>query len=104
MHIQLASGSPACASCQIGKIACAHALGTFSPPPQVSDPDMHHGTCRDACRDREIAVSSEVGGGGKRSRHSRRMRNLQFYLSGKRPMNMEVLSQIFFPKKLFLVH
>ena len=19
--------------------------GTFSPPPQVSDPDMHHGTC-----------------------------------------------------------
>ena len=30
--------------------------GTFSPPPQVSDPDIHHGTCatpcRDACRDR----------------------------------------------------
>ena len=20
-------------------------LGTFSPPPRVSDPDMHHGTC-----------------------------------------------------------
>ena len=36
------------ASCQIRKIAGAHALGmpgTFSPPPQVSDPDMHHVTC-----------------------------------------------------------
>ena len=36
------------ASCQIRKIAVAHAPGmpgTFSPPPRVSDPDMHHGTC-----------------------------------------------------------
>ena len=36
------------ASCQIRKIANAHApgmLGMFSPSPQVSDPDMHHGTC-----------------------------------------------------------
>ena len=36
------------ASCQIRKIAGAHARGmpgTFSPSPQVSDPDMHHGTC-----------------------------------------------------------
>ena len=35
-------------SCQIRKIAGAHAPempGTFSPPPRVSDPDMHHGTC-----------------------------------------------------------
>ena len=35
-------------SCQIRKIAGAHAPGmpgTFSPSPQVSDPDMHHGTC-----------------------------------------------------------
>ena len=33
------------ASCQIRKIAGAHApgmLGTFSPSPQVSDPDMRH--------------------------------------------------------------
>ena len=43
-------------------------------------------TCRDACRDHEQAVSFEIGGGGKRSRHSRRMRNLQFYVSGKRPI------------------
>ena len=36
------------ASCQIRKIAGAHALGmpgTFSPTPEASDPDMHHGTC-----------------------------------------------------------
>ena len=36
------------ASCQIRKIAGEHAsgmLGTFSPSPQVSDPDMHQGTC-----------------------------------------------------------
>ena len=36
------------ASCQIRKIASAHAPEmpeTFSPSPQVSDPDMHHGTC-----------------------------------------------------------
>ena len=36
------------ASCQISKIAGAHAPGmpgTFSPPPWVSDSDMHHGTC-----------------------------------------------------------
>ena len=50
------------ASCQIRKIAgCAS-----SPAPRVSDPDMHHGTCvtvRDACRDRYLAVSFEVGGG-----------------------------------------
>ena len=35
------------ASCKIRKIAGAHAPGmpgTFSPPPRVSDPDMHHGT------------------------------------------------------------
>ena len=43
-------------------------------------------TCRDACRDRQLSVSFEIGGGGKRSRHSRRMRKLQFYVSGKRPI------------------
>ena len=45
-------------------------------------------TCRDACRDRQLSVSFEIGGGGKRSRHSRCMRNLQFYVSGKRPMEL----------------
>ena len=36
------------ASSQIRKIAGAHSPGmpgTFFPPPRVSDPDMHHGTC-----------------------------------------------------------
>ena len=36
------------ASCQIRKIAGAHAPGmpgTFSPSSQVRDPDMHYGTC-----------------------------------------------------------
>ena len=27
------------------KLRVAHAPGIFSPPPRVSDPDMHHGTC-----------------------------------------------------------
>ena len=49
------------ASYQIRNIAgCAYSknagnvtpIPTPTPPPQVSDPDMHHGTCRDACRDR----------------------------------------------------
>ena len=84
-------GHPPWASCQIGKIACAHAPGMpgrFSPPPRVSDPDMHHGTCVTHvpwCMPGSLN-SPEVGGGGKRSRHSWRMRNLQFYLSGKRPI------------------
>ena len=37
----------------------------FSPPPRVSDPDMHHGTCVTHVpwyRDRLPAVSFEVGG------------------------------------------
>ena len=41
-------GQTTWASCQIRKIPGAHAPGmpgTFSPLPQVSDPDMHHGTC-----------------------------------------------------------
>ena len=55
--------------------------------PLVSDPGMHHGTwvthvpwC--------MSGSLNHGGGGKRSRHSRRMRNSQFYVSGKRPMKL----------------
>ena len=69
------------------KLRVVHALGmpgTFSPPPRVSDPDMHHGTC--------VTCGSLISGSlwsrwwGKRSWHSRRMRNPQFYVSGKRPM------------------
>ena len=41
-------------------------------------------TCRDACRDCWLAVSLEFG--ENLSRNSRRMRNPQFYVSGKRPI------------------
>ena len=53
--------------------------------PLVNDPDMHHGTCVTHvswC----MSGSLTSGGGEKRSRHSRRMRNTQFYVSGKRPI------------------
>ena len=53
--------------------------------PLVSNPGMHHGTCVTHvpwC----MSGSLTCGGRGKRSRHSRRMRNPQFYVSGKRPI------------------
>ena len=75
------------------KLRVAHApgmQGTFSPPPRVSDPDMHHGTC---VTHMPWCMPGSLTGGflwswwrGKRSRHSRRMRNPQFYVSGKRPI------------------
>ena len=64
--------------------------GTFSPPPRVSDPDMHHGTC--ATHVPWCMPGSLTSGllwswwRRKRSRHSRRIRNPQFYVSGKRPL------------------
>ena len=64
--------------------------GTFSPPPRVSDPDMHHGTCVTHV---PWCMPGLLTSGflwsrwrGKRSRHSRRMRNPQFYVYGKRPI------------------
>ena len=81
------------ASCQIRKIAGAHAPGMpgpFFPSPQLNDPDMHHGTCVTHV---PWCMPGSLTSGflcnrrrGKRSRHSRRMRNLQFYVSGKRPI------------------
>ena len=75
------------------KLQVAHApgmLGTFSPPLGASYPDMHHGTCVTHvpwCMPGSLTSGFfEVGGREKRSRHSRRMRNPQFCLSGKRPM------------------
>ena len=47
-------------------------------------------TCPDACQDRQLVVSFEIGGGKKRSRHSRRIRNPQFYVSGKRPIPCQI--------------
>ena len=71
------------------KLRVAHApgmLGMFSPPPRVRDPDMHHGTC--VTHVSWCMPGSLINGllrsrwRGKRSRHSRRMRNSDFYLSG----------------------
>ena len=79
------------------KFWVAHALGmpgTFSMPPRVSDPDKHYGTCVTHV---PWCMSGSLTGvfhwshwRGKRSRHSRRMRNPQLYVhvSGKRPMAM----------------
>ena len=81
------------ASCQISKIAgcaCAGNAGNVFPPSRVSNPDMHHDTC--VTHLPRCMSGSRTNGflwsvwRGKRPRHSRRMRNPQFYLSGKRPM------------------
>ena len=79
------------ASCQIRKIwgcACAGNAGNVSPPPRVSDPNMHHGTC---VTHEPWCMPGSLTSGFlwsqwlvKRSRYSRRMRNPQFYVSGKR--------------------
>ena len=75
------------------KLRVAHAPGmpgTFSPQSRVSDPDMHHGTCVTHvpwCMPGSLTCGFLWSRWrGKRSRHSRRMRNPQFYVSGKRPI------------------
>ena len=75
------------------KLRVAHAPrmpGTFSPPPRVSNPDMRHGTCVTHV---PWWMPGSLTSGflwsrwrGKRSRHSRRMRNTQFDVTGKRPI------------------
>ena len=76
------------------KLRVTHAPGmpgTFSSLPWVSDPDIHHGTCVTHvpwCMPGSLTSGFFwIRSQGKRSRHSRRMRNPQFYISGKRPMN-----------------
>ena len=73
------------------KLRVAHALGMperFSLPPWISDPDMHHGTC---VTDVLWCLPGSLTSGflwslwrRRRFRHSRRMHNPQFYVSGKR--------------------
>ena len=75
------------------KLRVGHApamSGTFSPPLQVSDPDMHRGMCVTHV---PWSMSGSLTSGfllsqwwEKRSRHSRWILNPQFYTSGKRPM------------------
>ena len=76
------------------KLRVAHApgmSGTFSPPPRVSDADIHQGTCVTHV---PWCIPGSLTSGflwsrcrWKHSRHSRRMHNPQFYASGKKPMN-----------------
>ena len=80
-------------SCQIRKIVgCAGAgkAGNVSLPPRFSDPNMHHGTCVTHvpwCMPGLLTCCFLWSWRrGKRSRLSRCMRNLQFYVTGKRPM------------------
>ena len=74
--------------------------GTFSTPSRVSDPDLHHGTyvthvprCMPGSLISDFLWSRRRG---KRSRHSRRMRNPPFCVSGKRPIGTH-LTMIFRP-------
>ena len=66
--------------------------GAFFPPPLVSDADMHHGTCMThvpRCTPGSLTNGFLwVQWQGKRSRHTRRMCNPQFYVSGKRPITL----------------
>ena len=67
-------------------------MGLLPPLPQFSDPDMHHGTCVTHvpwCMPGSLTSSFLwIRWRGKRSRHSRRMRNPRFCVSGKRPMGL----------------
>ena len=77
------------------KVWVAHAPrmpGTYSPPQRVSDPDIHRGTCVPHV---PRYMPGLLTNGflwsrwqGKRSRHSQRMRNLQFYVSCNWPIQL----------------
>ena len=73
------------------KLWVAHAPGmpgAFSPPLQVSNPDTHHGTCMTHvpwCMPGSLTSGFLLSRWQwKGSQDSRRMRNHQFYASGKR--------------------
>ena len=75
------------------KLLVAHVPGMpggFSPPPRVSDPDMHHSTCVTLvpwCMPGSLTSGFLwIRWWEKRFQHSRRMHNPQFYVSVKRPM------------------
>ena len=70
--------------------ACADNVGNIFLLSRVSDPDIHHGSCMTHVL---WCLPGSLSNGflwsrwwGKRSQHSWHMRNLQFYVSGNRPM------------------
>ena len=54
--------------------------------PLVSDPSMHHITCVTKPAVMHVGIANPRWW-GKRSRHSRRMRDPQYYQSGNRPLD-----------------
>ena len=74
---------------QIRKLRVVHAPGmpgTFSPPPRVSDPNMQSDTSVTHVPWSLTSSFLWTHWRRKRSRHSPRMRNPQFFVSGKRLM------------------
>ena len=73
--------------------------GTFSPPPWASDSDMHHGTCMTHvpwCMPGSLTSGFLwVWWQGKRSRHSRCMRNPQFYVLVRGPCHLLTFTETF---------
>ena len=94
------------------KLRVAHAPGmpgTFSPPTWVSDSDMHNGTCITHvpwCMPGPLTIGFLWNQWrGKRSRHSRRMRNPPLCVSGKRLMHQSLVNRniaCIFHKRVFL--
>ena len=80
--------------CKVAGCACTGNTGNVFPPPRVSDPGMHRGTCVKHvpwCMPWSVAICyfwSRLR--EKRSRHSRRMRLPQFFVSGKRSMHVVI--------------
>ena len=62
--------------------------GTFSPPPTSKGTASSRHASRHVCHARAVMHVGIANPRlwGKRSRHSRRMRNPQFYVTGKRPI------------------
>ena len=79
--------------------ACAGNTGNIYPALRVSDPDMHHGTCVTHVPWSLTSVFRWSRWHGNRSRHSRRMQNPQFYVSGKRHIG-HVLTRI----RIWILH
>ena len=95
-----------CVMCQVSKEASCHGplaryvilqvahatgmSGTFSPPPtskETASKRSRHASRHmpDACAVMHVGIANPPWR-GKRSQYSRRMRNPQFHVSGKRPM------------------
>ena len=82
---------------------------TFSPPPiskETAGKQSRHASrhVRDARAVMHVGIA-KLQRRGKRSRHSRRMRNPKFYVSGKRPIGVKniVYDSIYVWRKFYLV-